>query len=63
MPELTDWFPKKIKPVYVGCYEVNMDSWPWPTLAEWDGKKWLTDIKVREWRGLREPAEYITIED
>lgn len=59
----TDWFPKKIKPVHLGFYEVNMDSWPWPVMIEWTKDGWATDIKIREWRGLTEPAEYITIED
>ena len=63
MPNVTNWFPKKIKPVYAGFYEVNMDSWPWPTQVEWAGDRWLTDIKIWEWRGLQEPVEYITIED
>ena len=50
----TDWFPGDVDPVYVGFYEVNMESWPWPALAEWTAKGWDTDIKINEWRGLKE---------
>lgn len=51
---ITEWFPKKIKPVRLGFYEVNMDSWPWPALVEWTMDGWDTDIKINEWRGLTE---------
>jgi hypothetical protein len=50
----TDWFPKKIKPVRTGIYEVTTDSWPFPQKCEWDGKKWnhLGGAKITQWRGL-----------
>jgi hypothetical protein len=50
----TDWFPKKIKPVRTGIYEVSTDSWPFPQKCEWDGKKWnhLGGAKITQWRGL-----------
>jgi hypothetical protein len=54
-PALTDWFPADIKPVHKGEYQVitkQAESWPFPTVAEWDGKKWNEDVK--EWRGLAE---------
>lgn len=59
-PELTEWFPADINPIHKGCYEiqreVNGAVWPFPTYADWDGKKWrengklLKDLKC--WRGL-----------
>lgn len=63
MAVLTDWIPGTVGPVHVGLYEVNMDTWPWPAMVEWTGAGWDTEIEVREWRGLTEPTEYITIED
>lgn len=56
-PELTNWFPKKIKPVHAGFYEVNINSWPWPTRVKWTGKKWDTEIEVKEWRGILRTTE------
>lgn len=43
MSALTGWFPKRIKPVRVGLYEVRT---PWPfhsfmgEWAYWDGRRW-----------------------
>jgi hypothetical protein len=64
--KLTEWFPKKIKPVRVGRYETRTTvkpAWPFPAeqMLEWTGKNWKDDegniIKeVIEWRGLREPV-------
>jgi len=50
----TDWFPKKIKPVRVGTYEVMTDSWPFPQKCEWSGKQWehAGNAKITQWRGL-----------
>lgn len=50
----TDWFDKKIKPTYNGLYEVKTKEWPFPMKVEWNGKKWVTGEKVKEWRGLAE---------
>ena len=50
----TAWFPADIKPVHLGFYEVNMDSWPWPAMAEWTGHGWDTDITIKQWRGLKD---------
>ena len=35
----TDWFPRKIKPVHVGLYEVDLIGKDQPWFAFWDGKK------------------------
>lgn len=55
----SEWFPVKTKPWVAGLYECKFKAdkkaaWPWLSneLVEWDGKKWLTDKKVDEWRGL-----------
>jgi len=65
--ELTEWFPKSVKPVRIGRYETHVNIkpvWPWPaeTMLEWTGKNWKdTDgnvIKnVVEWRGVLGPTE------
>ena len=56
--ERTEWFPKKVKPAYVGKYEVMTKAWPFPVYCEWTGEKWQRwegdDIKVNQWRGLVE---------
>lgn len=57
--EVTDWFPATINPAYVGRYEIiakESETWPFPTYAEWDGKKWTES--VAQWRGLaKDPNE------
>ena len=63
--EMTDFFPKKIKPSYEGVYEVITKSWPFPHKAYWNGKEWRgyfgenediggDELKITEWRGLAE---------
>lgn len=51
-PEVTDWFPKDIKPVRKGVYEViDEPNWPFVSCAEWNGEEW-NNPTVSEWRGL-----------
>ena len=56
-----------IDPVYNGNYEVELDSWPWPTLVKWTKKSgWdIGDCSIiKHWRGLTtNPEEYIPLED
>jgi hypothetical protein len=56
-PEVTDWFPADVKPARTGSYQVleaEAPNWPFPSYAEWNGKKWDKDII--NWRGLaKEP--------
>jgi hypothetical protein len=63
---MTDWFPKKIKPVYPGNYMVKTagkNSYTYQ--AKWTGEKWVSgwtepedynnpdrEVKVKEWQGL-----------
>ncbi len=53
--DLTDWHSAEhYYPTNPGRYQVNSynsENWPFPTFAEWDGKKW-SDDKVISWRGL-----------
>lgn len=60
----TEWYPKKIKPVRIGTYEVVTKAWPYPNKCNWDGKKWSRwegdTIKVFEWRGITED-QYLEI--
>lgn len=55
------WFGAKKTPVRKGKYEIMEadSSWPFPQFAQWTGRAWQIDgkkIKVREWRGLGQPA-------
>ena len=65
--EMTDWFPKKTKPVQEGIYEIdpgNKTEWPnfGPTTARWTGTRWLSvwaedtpetpEVKIKQWRGI-----------
>ena len=69
----TDWYPKKVKPVRVGIYEIKTKSWPYPQKAKWNGKKWFVkdvdinefdlEVKVDEWRGLTESPASHTMTD
>ena len=63
MPEplLTDWYPKDVKPVRKGEYEVDLGklvAWPFSRIvrAEWTGRGWKNDdgekVKIESWRGL-----------
>lgn len=65
--EMTDWFPKKTKPIREGIYEIDTDNkteWPnfGPTTARWTGTRWLSvwaedtpetpEVKIKQWRGI-----------
>jgi hypothetical protein len=52
----TNWFPAHVKPVRPGWYEVNMTTWPWPTMIKWTKSGWKYNA-VTEWRGLKEKAK------
>jgi hypothetical protein len=55
-PPLTNWFPADVNPVREGRYQINDNKnpqWPFPTYADWDGKKWSED-SIEKWRGLAE---------
>lgn len=53
-PEVTDWYPVSINPARKGSYEtlpgIAANTWPFPVMATWNGKKWST--VVEQWRGL-----------
>jgi hypothetical protein len=58
--EVTDWFPASINPARKGNYEVitaTAPKWPFPSTANWDGKKWNEEIV--EWRGLANDPEAV----
>jgi hypothetical protein len=53
----TNWFPSHIKPVRSGWYEVNMRTWPWPTMIRWTRSGWKSNaLQIKSWRGLKEKA-------
>lgn len=54
----TDWFPKKIKPVREGHYEVKTKD-GYTYRANWNGEDWYNTwgddpdkVKIKEWRGI-----------
>jgi hypothetical protein len=55
---MTDWFPKKIKPVREGIYMVKTAGKnSYTHQAKWTGEKWTSswsddEIKIKEWQGL-----------
>lgn len=62
---MTDWFPKKIKPVCEGVYMVKTTGKnPYTYRCKWTGSKWVSsyieeadfatadEIKIKEWQGL-----------
>jgi len=68
---MTDWFPKKIKPAYVGNYLVKTAGKnSWTHQCMWTGKQWVnmwTDekdyddpekaVKIKEWQGLTQDPD------
>jgi len=61
--EMTPWFPKKVKPIREGVYEVKTagkNSYTYQ--AKWTGSRWINnwhddvpeteELKIKEWRGL-----------
>lgn len=63
---MTDWFPKKIKPVREGVYMIKTSGKnSWNHQAKWTGEKWVNswtepedyndpdrEIKIKEWQGI-----------
>jgi len=60
---MTDWFPKKVKPVREGNYMVKTAGKnSWTHQAKWTGTRWISswgedvpeteEIKIKEWQGL-----------
>jgi hypothetical protein len=61
--EMTDWFPKKIKPVREGVYMVKTAGKSSYTYqCKWTGSRWISawsedvpeteEVKIKEWQGL-----------
>lgn len=63
--EMTDWFPKKIRPVRNGVYMIKTagkNSYTYQ--AKWTGEKWTStwnedEIKIKEWQGLAADPDYV----
>jgi hypothetical protein len=60
---MTDWFPKKIKPVREGVYMIKTTGKnSWTHQAKWTGSRWISswgedtpeteEIKIKEWQGI-----------
>ena len=50
----TEWFPFDLAPVHEGEYEVMSTSWPWPHRCIWTKVTGWGEMKIDQWRGLRE---------
>ena len=69
--QMTDWFPKKIKPVRNGTYMVKTAGKnSYTHQAKWTGSKWVSsyteessyddpnyEIKIKEWQGLAQDPD------
>ncbi len=55
---MTDWFPKKIKPVREGLYNIRTAGKnSYTHHAKWTGEKWTSvwgddEVKIKEWQGI-----------
>lgn len=60
---MTEWFPKKIKPVREGNYVIKTAGKNgWEHQAKWTGTRWISswgedvpeteELKIKEWRGI-----------
>jgi hypothetical protein len=59
---LSPWHDGSQQPEHPGRYQMFAEdaSWPFPMWAEWTGKVWKDDgkkIRVKQWRGLSQPAD------
>jgi hypothetical protein len=69
---MTDWFPKKIKPVREGIYRIRTAGKnSWERQGRWTGSRWVNawteqaefdtadELKIKEWQGISyDPDEY-----
>lgn len=60
---MTEWFPKKIKPVMEGIYDIKtLGKSSYQHQAKWTGTRWIgswnedipetEELKIKEWRGI-----------
>jgi hypothetical protein len=60
---MTEWFPKKTTPLYVGVYEIKTPGKnSYQHQGKWTGSRWISswgedtpeteELKVKEWRGI-----------
>ena len=67
---MTEWFPKKIKPVRVGEYMTKSPGKnSWEHRAKWTGSRWVStwteetdydtadEVKIKEWQGLAQDPD------
>ena len=68
---MTDWFPKKVKPVREGNYMIKTAGKnSWTHQAKWTGSRWISswgedvpeteEIKIKEWQGLAVDPDAVT---
>jgi hypothetical protein len=63
--EMTEWFPKKVKPAREGLYRIKTPGkTPYTYQCKWTGSKWVSsyvepddydtadEVKIKEWQGL-----------
>lgn len=60
---MTEWFPKKIKPMYEGIYDIRTPGKnSYQHQGKWTGTRWISswnedlldteELKIKEWRGI-----------
>jgi hypothetical protein len=71
---LTDWFPKKIKPVRTGIYMIKTAGKnSYTHQAKWTGARWISswhddvpeiaEIKIKEWQGIAYDPDEQSVRD
>jgi hypothetical protein len=50
----TEWFPADVEPVNEGEYEAMSSAWPWIHRVVWTAKTGWGEMKIDQWRGLKD---------
>jgi hypothetical protein len=74
--EMTDWFPKKVRPVHVGNYMIRTaGKSSYEHQARWTGTRWISawadeteyetaeEVKIKEWRGIAHDPNELEIRE
>jgi hypothetical protein len=71
---MTDWFPKKIKPVREGVYTIKTAGKnSYTHQAKWTGTRWISawqedgsgteELKIKEWQGIAYDPDELEIRE
>jgi hypothetical protein len=74
--KMTDWFPKKVRPVWVGNYLIRTAGKSGHEhQARWTGTRWISawadeteyetaeEVKIKEWRGIAHDPEELELRE